>query len=183
MNYFPLYASGNPFSSYDNSFILYTAQQPYSQPYSQPRSRPHLRPRSRPRSRPRVTPEIPGAFCLRHNADFAYPKGKEYTDEKVNFFEISEDDDTLEAYFLDFWNMCCLKNKKKCDTCLQPFYSKQALEKAEFELTCVICIANKKSMVFVDCGHFAVCFKCSKQCVKCPICSKVSKNILKVFLS
>jgi cytochrome P450 len=60
---------------------------------------------------------------------------------------------------------------------------KKEIEKAEIELTCVICLANKKSMVFVDCGHFSVCFKCSKQCTKCPICSKTSKNVLKVYLS
>lgn len=108
---------------------------------------------------------------------------KEYTDEKVNFFNLAEDVDTpLEAYFLDFWNMCLGKNKK-CDTCLQPYYNKKELEKVEIELTCVICMVNKKSMVFVDCGHFSVCFRCSKQCTKCPICSKTSKNILKVYLS
>lgn len=111
---------------------------------------------------------------------------KEYTDEKISFF-VSEEEDTLEDYFSDFWKLSSgdgeRSQNKNCATCKQPYYNVREIENAELELTCVICMANKKSMVFVDCGHFAVCFSCSKRCKKCPVCSKTSKRVLKVFLN
>jgi hypothetical protein len=206
MNYFPLYTTNNilyPFEapsermefhpmdtdySYD-SFVLYPVSG-WTEPNlveASPNGHSPLSSRSRPprsHSRPRSRRSRPYSYTIRVKTCL-----KEYTDEKVNFFKVSDDDDsddsddTLEAYFVDFWNMCLEKNKRNCDSCLQPYYNKKEVERAEFELTCVICMVNKKSTVFIDCGHFAVCFECSKKCMKCPICSKVSKNILKVYLS
>lgn len=89
--------------------------------------------------------------------------------------QTDEDDQfDVERYFSDFW----FKEKEKhCNTCLQPFYNKQEIHKTELELTCVICMVNKKRMAFPNCGHFVVCFRCGKQCNKCPICSKFGKPI------
>jgi Zinc finger, C3HC4 type (RING finger) len=174
----PLEQSSNQYNtpfSYNNTYVFYSPFETTTTTYFQPLQF--------------QSPQSPQSPQSQHQLLRSHPSrvktgAKEYTDEKVNFFKMSDDDDdTLEAYFSSFWNMCLGKNKKCCDSCLQPYYNKKEIEKAEIELTCVICLANKKSMVFVDCGHFSVCFKCSKQCTKCPICSKTSKNVLKVYLS
>lgn len=43
---------------------------------------------------------------------------------------------------------------------------------------CVVCMYDKKEMVFSPCGHFITCEDCSKTCKKCPICMVVVANVL-----
>lgn len=51
------------------------------------------------------------------------------------------------------------------------------------ELTCVVCITNKRAIMFSDCGHFATCNECTKRLEKkCPICRLKNVNIRKIFL-
>ena len=47
----------------------------------------------------------------------------------------------------------------------------------EFETTvdmrCVVCFVSKRTEIFTECGHIAVCSECGIQCDnKCPICRK-----------
>jgi hypothetical protein len=35
---------------------------------------------------------------------------------------------------------------------------------------CVICMVDKKQIVFGPCGHYFSCKTCSEKCVLCPIC-------------
>jgi hypothetical protein len=55
------------------------------------------------------------------------------------------------------------------------------------ELTCTICLANKRKVVFIDCNHFATCFNCAKtisqQSKKCPICRKIITHMTSVITS
>jgi hypothetical protein len=51
------------------------------------------------------------------------------------------------------------------------------------ELTCVVCVTNKRAIMFSDCGHFATCNECTKKLEKkCPICRLKNVNIRKIFL-
>lgn len=45
---------------------------------------------------------------------------------------------------------------------------------------CIICMDNKKEIVFMTCGHFYTCNECSLKVNKCPICrNMISKRIKK----
>jgi aminopeptidase C len=41
---------------------------------------------------------------------------------------------------------------------------------------CKYCNENK-SVIFVPCGHFVCCDKCSMNCFKCPVCKKTTNRI------
>ena len=141
------------------------------------------------------------------NKKYTDEKIKLYVDDQDEEDKDKDKEDEAEKYFSDFWDSINItqaldthppneeqlalgvmpqrgfvRHNNVCNDCLQPYYNKKEVDKLEIEFTCVICLSNKKSMLFVECGHFVVCFNCSKQCDKCPICSKVS-NIIKVFLS
>jgi len=47
---------------------------------------------------------------------------------------------------------------------------KQELEELKQMSLCKKCFQSKASVVFLPCGHLAVCRNCSKQNSKCPIC-------------
>jgi hypothetical protein len=101
------------------------------------------------------------------------------TDEVLNFY--IESNDELEGYFYDFWS--CI-GENICNGCKQPYYNKEEIKKAEIELTCSICLVNKKTVLFESCGHFATCFKCTNIVKKkCPICNKESQHTIRVYLS
>ena len=100
-------------------------------------------------------------------------------DEVLNFYIQSNDE--MEGYFSDFWT-CVGENI--CNGCKQPYYNEKEIKKTEIELTCSICLVNKKTILFESCGHFATCFKCTNVVEKkCPICAKKSENIIRVYLS
>ena len=42
---------------------------------------------------------------------------------------------------------------------------------------CVICFDNAANILFVDCGHVAVCAVCAAQLTACPVCRKRISNI------
>ena len=44
---------------------------------------------------------------------------------------------------------------------------------------CLICYANKKSMIFFPCGHYYTCGECSMKVEKCPICRERITNMIK----
>jgi hypothetical protein len=100
-------------------------------------------------------------------------------DEVLNFYRQSNDE--LEGYFLDFWSYI---GENICNGCKQPYYNEQEIKKTEIELTCSICLVNKKTILFESCGHFATCFKCTNIVKKkCPICNQESQNTIRIFLS
>jgi hypothetical protein len=100
-------------------------------------------------------------------------------DEVLNLYVQSNDE--VEGYFFDFWNYV---GENICNGCKQPYYNEQEIKKLEIELTCSICLVNKKTILFESCGHFATCFKCTNIVKKkCPICNKESQNTIRVFLS
>ena len=45
---------------------------------------------------------------------------------------------------------------------------------------CVICLENKPSVLFCNCGHLCVCKECIKRFTKCPICKK-ENTILRII--
>lgn len=53
--------------------------------------------------------------------------------------------------------------------------------------TCVICLSNKKEIVFYPCGHQCLCLDCSKRFqdqarhMICPICRNRIKDMIKVY--
>lgn len=55
-------------------------------------------------------------------------------------------------------------------------------QKEEDELTCVICLDKKPTMICIPCGHMCLCESCKSQMTKkrCPICNQPVKNIYKV---
>lgn len=44
---------------------------------------------------------------------------------------------------------------------------------------CLICYANKKSVIFFPCGHYYTCQECSIRVEKCPICREKITNMIK----
>jgi len=45
-------------------------------------------------------------------------------------------------------------------------------------VTCVVCHANRKSVLYVDCRHLAVCAQCGVSLGNdCPLCRTVSRKI------
>jgi len=59
-------------------------------------------------------------------------------------------------------------------------------EELEFEEECVICMSEKKTNLFVPCGHRCVCENCAQIIIdgtdaKCPICRAVPSTHVKMF--
>jgi len=76
----------------------------------------------------------------------------------------------IEQCFLDFWSWA-----EKDDV---------TLKNIEIEMTCSVCMINKKAAVFVDCGHFATCLECSRKMnKKCPLCGLVNEKVIRVYMS
>lgn len=55
----------------------------------------------------------------------------------------------------------------------------------ENEEGCIICMANQRKVIFVDCGHYNLCFHCARTIVngnkQCPTCRKIVTNVVKVY--
>lgn len=100
-------------------------------------------------------------------------------DEVLNLYQ---DNDELELYFFEFWSY--VREIDYDNKYLTHTYNDQEIKKVEIELTCSICLLNKKTILFQNCGHFATCFTCSKIVKnKCPICNKTSQKTIRVYLS
>jgi hypothetical protein len=54
---------------------------------------------------------------------------------------------------------------------------------AEGELECVICMDNKRCMLFMPCRHVVSCKTCSQQLDKCPICKQQIKYKQQIIIS
>ncbi len=58
-------------------------------------------------------------------------------------------------------------------------------ENVEEGKECIICLSDKPTMAFIDCGHMITCLKCSQLVRKknkaCPMCRKPIKGLLKVY--
>lgn len=48
---------------------------------------------------------------------------------------------------------------------------------------CVICFDNKRTTIFVPCGHHVSCGTCAEKVKDCPICKKKINQKIKVFSS
>uniref|UniRef100_A0A6B2LWW0 RING-type domain-containing protein n=1 Tax=Arcella intermedia TaxID=1963864 RepID=A0A6B2LWW0_9EUKA len=46
---------------------------------------------------------------------------------------------------------------------------------------CVVCLTDKKAMVFVPCGHMSCCVNCSGRVSTCPVCRAAISQKVKVF--
>ncbi|GMI33530.1 hypothetical protein TrCOL_g5536 [Triparma columacea] len=57
--------------------------------------------------------------------------------------------------------------------------SLSALEDAE---TCTVCLVAKRGVLFLPCGHLVCCGECSERVDECPICRKVIRKRLTVFM-
>lgn len=59
------------------------------------------------------------------------------------------------------------------------------IEASENDKECIICMTNKKQVVFNPCGHYNTCFECTDKIVKgdkkCPVCRKIIVTSIKVF--
>ena len=71
------------------------------------------------------------------------------------------------------FNHTLKKVKKEKDDALE------ALEEAE---TCTVCLAEKRSVLFLPCGHLVCCGECSEGVDECPICRKVIGSRKTVFM-
>ena len=60
----------------------------------------------------------------------------------------------------------------------------QDVQIADDSKQCVVCMNNGKQIIF-NCGHYATCFKCSRQIIKgnkkCPMCNTIINSINRVF--
>lgn len=53
----------------------------------------------------------------------------------------------------------------------------------EYEIApCVVCLIEKRTRAFLNCGHFCICEMCVKQVPTCPICRKTSDS-MQIYLS
>jgi len=88
----------------------------------------------------------------------------------------------------------CLKCKK-CETCVvRSKLRMKRLKSGHFicnkckeeKVKCAICLHNKRSYIFIPCGHLCLCKECKNEYIKkfdkCPICKKLFDNIYKVYL-
>ena len=93
-------------------------------------------------------------------------------------------------------NICC-RHKRESDRLLWVMYNilldikeKSFLhpegEDVKSDINnCVVCCSNKKQILSSNCGHFCVCFGCSKKILAmgrlCPICRGSWSNLVKVY--
>ncbi|XP_006013512.1 baculoviral IAP repeat-containing protein 2 [Latimeria chalumnae] len=59
----------------------------------------------------------------------------------------------------------------------------EQLRRLQEERTCKVCMDKDVSIVFIPCGHLAVCQDCAPSLRKCPICRGVIKGTVRTFLS
>lgn len=61
--------------------------------------------------------------------------------------------------------------------------TKEELEKLKDDITCTICLTNRKDLIF-ECGHM-LCRQCEEHLVEkhCPFCRKIYKNKILLFSS
>ncbi|KAM9321017.1 baculoviral IAP repeat-containing protein 2 [Gastrophryne carolinensis] len=59
----------------------------------------------------------------------------------------------------------------------------EQLRRLQEERTCKICMDQEVSIVFIPCGHLAVCKDCAPSLRKCPICRGIIKGTVRTFLS
>lgn len=108
-----------------------------------------------------------------YNGYESFLSGKIYIDQ-ISDFEISivfvKRDGALQIYenrsfaFIPRWNL------------------NEITEKTEVrEIQCVVCAENKIQLMFENCRHFCLCFKCQYFLENCPICRKTSKCV-RVYL-
>jgi len=76
----------------------------------------------------------------------------------------------------------------KCDVVLTAMKNKMEKEKQrrskkenEGDDECVICMAEKRSAVFVPCGHHVTCMSCSAMIKQCPLCRQTIEKTIKLF--
>ena len=55
------------------------------------------------------------------------------------------------------------------------------------EVLCMVCMENKRNVLFLDCSHMVCCPKCtidmiSKNGFKCPACRSVPSKVIQVFI-
>ena len=49
------------------------------------------------------------------------------------------------------------------------------------QFICVVCKENKVNTVFLMCGHFVTCQKCSKNTTICPLCKCAIAEIVQTY--
>ncbi|XP_042813480.1 baculoviral IAP repeat-containing protein 3 isoform X2 [Panthera tigris] len=59
----------------------------------------------------------------------------------------------------------------------------EQLRRLQEERTCKVCLDREVSVVFIPCGHLAVCQDCAPPLRKCPICRGPIKGTVRTFLS
>ncbi|XP_054448227.1 baculoviral IAP repeat-containing protein 3 [Pteronotus mesoamericanus] len=59
----------------------------------------------------------------------------------------------------------------------------EQLRRLQEERTCKVCMDKEVSIVFIPCGHLAVCKDCAPSLRKCPICRGTIKGTVRTFLS
>ena len=57
-----------------------------------------------------------------------------------------------------------------------------ALEALEDTVACTVCLAEKRSVLFLPCGHLVCCEGCSERVDDCPMCRKVIRERKTVFM-
>jgi hypothetical protein len=46
---------------------------------------------------------------------------------------------------------------------------------------CIVCSTRQRAVVFVPCGHFAVCVPCGHGLQSCPTCGSNIKALVRIF--
>ena len=59
-------------------------------------------------------------------------------------------------------------------------YSKQDSEEKN-ESYCIICLDNKKNIVFLPCAHFVSCMECGLSMKNCPVCRTKIQATVRTF--
>lgn len=74
--------------------------------------------------------------------------------------------------------------KKELETVTNESTSQNELEEnVDTKNKCVVCYENDKEFVFIPCGHFATCAKCSFSMSLCPICRTAITTKQRVYVS
>lgn len=70
-----------------------------------------------------------------------------------------------------------------CFAVLVTLSAEEQLKQLQEERTCKVCMDKMVSMVFIPCGHLAVCSECAAILRHCPICRAVIRGSMRAFLS
>jgi hypothetical protein len=49
--------------------------------------------------------------------------------------------------------------------------------------SCVVCMCATRTVVFIPCGHYAVCQSCYLRLQQCPICRSVIRGGIRSYMS